>query len=301
MSFFARVVAPDEYYFSAAAEDSDDIQRAEDIIEATDQQLAVWRDICQLAQQSQTNPIEGDEYISDEVKGTKLKERLLELWMLVICHTTGARRHESPLLSFCAMLSIKPWTKSWMEPGNFNSSLSAIIWVVQLLVFYNSALKEQRGRGKTLELVKGYCDQYLQQTVKTPMGEMLRWRLLLFKVCGARISRHEACWDESEEVLTYEDTELRMDDIPSLLVSEYHGCCRLLYDDLMLGLKSLRQMSPQILMDGVNVDTIRWNFSQHRDNAATLDGTERALMKAIEQCEQVCRVFLVENSQSSSE
>ena len=79
-----------------------------------------------------------------------------------------------------------------MEPGNFNSSLSAMIWVVQLLVFYDSVLKEQQGHGKTLELVKVYCDQYLQQTVETPMGEILRWRLLLFKVSGASVGSHEA-------------------------------------------------------------------------------------------------------------
>jgi len=65
-----------------------------------------------------------------EDSDNELKERLLELWMLLICHTTSARRYKSPLLSFCAMLSIKPSTRSWMEPGNFNSSLSAIIWVV---------------------------------------------------------------------------------------------------------------------------------------------------------------------------
>ena len=112
---------------------------------------------------------EGSE--EDDEEGKELKERLLELWTLLICHTTGARRYESPLLSFCAMLSIKPSTNGWMEPGNFNSSLSAIIWIVQLLVFYDSALKEQQGYGKTLELVRSYCDQYLQQTVETPRGD----------------------------------------------------------------------------------------------------------------------------------
>ena len=71
------------------------------------------------------------------------------------------------------MLSIKPSTRSWIEPGNFNSSLSAIIWIVQLLVFYDSALKEQQGYSKTLKLVKAYCDEYLQQTVETPIGEIL--------------------------------------------------------------------------------------------------------------------------------
>jgi len=165
-------------------------------------------------------------------------------------------------------------------------------------VFYDSTLKEKQGRGETLKLVKAYCDQYLQQTVETPMGEILRWRLLLFKVSGASVGTHEASWDESEEVLTYEDTELRMDQIPSLLASEYQGYCQLLYDDMMLGLKSLRRMSPRSLKDEVNVDTVRWNFTQHRDNAKTLHGTESALTKAIERSDQLCRVFLVENSRS---
>jgi hypothetical protein len=81
-----------------------------------------------------------------------LKERLLELWMLLICHKTGARRYESPLLSFCAMLSIKPSKNGWMEPGNFNSSLSAIVWVVQLLVFYDSALENNEAVGRRWNL-----------------------------------------------------------------------------------------------------------------------------------------------------
>jgi hypothetical protein len=48
-----------------------------------------------------------------------------------------------------------------MEPSNFNSSLLAIIWVMQLLIFYDSALKEQQGYRKTLDLVKAYYDNYL--------------------------------------------------------------------------------------------------------------------------------------------
>ena len=127
VSYFSRVVAPDEYHFSAVAEDDDNIQRLEDIIEATDEQLAVWRDIHQIAQQRQMSLNEENKEEADEEEQKKIKDRLLELWMLLICHTTGARRYESPLLSFCAMLSIKPSTRSWIEPGNFNSSLSAII------------------------------------------------------------------------------------------------------------------------------------------------------------------------------
>jgi hypothetical protein len=34
---------------------------------------------------------------------------------------------------------------------------------------------------------------------------------------------------------------------------------------LMLGLKSLRRMSPRFLKDGVNVDAVHWHFTQHQD------------------------------------
>ena len=61
-------------------------------------------------------------------------------------------------------------------------------------------------------------------------------------------------------MLTYEDTELSIEQIPSLLRSEYQGYSQLLYDDLMLGLKSLRRMDLRILKDGANVNTVRWNF-----------------------------------------
>jgi hypothetical protein len=58
-------------------------------------------------------------------------------------------------------------------------------------------------------------------------------------------------------VLTYENTELRIDQILSLFESEYQGCSQLLYKDLILGLKSLRRIQPRILKDGINIDTVR--------------------------------------------
>jgi hypothetical protein len=99
-------------------------------------------------------------------------------------------------------------------------------------------------------------------------------------------------------VLTYENTELRMDQIPSLLESEYQGCSQLLYNDLMLGLKSLRRIEPRMLKDSVNVDTVRWNFTQHRDNVDLLKRADSALLANIKQSEQLYRVFLVGDERS---
>jgi hypothetical protein len=55
---------------------------------------------------------------------------MVALLMALICHEFGGSQYSSPLLSFCAMLSVKPYTKTWKEPGNYNSCLSSVIWVV---------------------------------------------------------------------------------------------------------------------------------------------------------------------------
>jgi hypothetical protein len=76
------------------------------------------------------------------------------LSIALICHEFGSNRYSSPLLSFCAMLSVKPYTKTWKEPGNYNSYLSSMIWVAQLIIFYASTCLEKAELGDTLERIK---------------------------------------------------------------------------------------------------------------------------------------------------
>jgi hypothetical protein len=95
------------------------------------------------------------------------------LLIALICHEFGGNRYSSPLLSFCAMLSVKPHTKTWKEPGNYNSCLSGVIWVAQLIIFHASACLEKAELGDTLERIKQYCGQFLKQDTETPMGEIL--------------------------------------------------------------------------------------------------------------------------------
>lgn len=296
LSYFYRVVAPDDYHFSTQ-DTGEEKDRPEDIIETTNEQLTAWQQVLRTAKHKRQS---GDGEDGDETL-KELKVQLLEFWMSVVCHPTGARRYQSPLLSFCAMLGIKPSTKGWMEPGNFNSHLSGIIWVVQLLLFYDSARKEQQDRGQTLALVKRRCNKFLIQTVEAPMGEILRWRRLLFKVSKESVGDHEASWDENEQVLTYEDTELHMDQIPTLLASEYRDCQRLLNDDLLLGQGNLRRMHSWALKDGPNVDTLDWNFTQQRENVNLLEGADCALLSAIERSEYLSHLFLADDRRDPSD
>ena len=206
-----RVAMSGDYFFTRNSE-SEAVQRPEDVIELTAQQREAWETMWRLAAQKN-----GDECYSGQ---NGLKNAVLEVCMLLICHKTDAQRYRSPLVSFCAMLRIRHATLGWMAPGDLSSYLSGIIWAVHLLIFYDCARRDRNGQGETSRLVKQWCEEYLQQTAECPLGEILRWRLLLFTTSKEEVSARQATWDESEQVLTFGDTELRMDHLPQLLVQE---------------------------------------------------------------------------------
>jgi hypothetical protein len=71
------------------------------------------------------------------------------------------------------MYSVRLFTRTWKEASNYNSFLSGLIWVVQLMIFYASVSLEKAGHGNTLDLIKGYYKRFLQPETETPMGEIL--------------------------------------------------------------------------------------------------------------------------------
>ena len=86
LSYFHRVIFPDEYYFSID-ETEEQAERPEDAVEATDEQLAVWNQVWQIAKRECL--CEGDE----DLKRTDLKVQLLEMWMQIVRQSTGSRRY----------------------------------------------------------------------------------------------------------------------------------------------------------------------------------------------------------------
>ncbi|KUJ14609.1 uncharacterized protein LY89DRAFT_720881 [Mollisia scopiformis] len=186
---------------------ADDDQRTpESCIQLTDSQENAWEAASQSAVK-QDRPA--------------LRNAISDLSMALVCHEFGGNRYNSPLLSFCAMLSVKPHTKTWKELGNYNSYLSGVIWVAQLIIFHTSAYLEKAELGDTLERIKQYCGKFLKQDTKTPIGEILGWRLLLFTVSKEVVGPHQAQWDVDEKVLTYRDVDLHIDHVPRLLLSDF--------------------------------------------------------------------------------
>jgi len=261
-------------YFTTA---DDDQRTPESCIRLTDTQTKAWAAATQSA-------VEQDR--------PALRDAILALSMALICHEFGGRRYSSPLLSFCAMLSVKPHTKTWKEPGNYNSCLSGVIWVVQLIIFYASACLEKAERGDTLERIEQYCGQFLQQDTETPMGEILGWRLLLFTVSKEVVGPHQAQWDVDEKVLTYRDVDLHMDHVPRLLLSEFQQARHLLYDELMFGAQGLPRMRAWALKDNLDADAFGWFFGQHRENVELLKPLTRSLVTVIRDSKPLRDSFL---------
>ncbi|KFZ22426.1 hypothetical protein V502_02883 [Pseudogymnoascus sp. VKM F-4520 (FW-2644)] len=113
--------------------EGDEWRTPEDRIRLTDTQTAAWEAALQSAA-SNDRPA--------------LRDQLSVLSMALICHEFGGDH-------FSSMLSVKPRTKTWKEPGNFNSCLSGLIWVVQLLIVGASVYLEKSGAGGTLERIEG--------------------------------------------------------------------------------------------------------------------------------------------------
>ncbi|KAK0342475.1 hypothetical protein LTR91_025953 [Friedmanniomyces endolithicus] len=153
------------------------------------------------------------------------------------------------------------------------------------------ARKELQDGGETRQLVK---------TVETLLGKILRWRLLLFHVSMNTIGQHQTTWIQQEQVLTFEDSELRIDQAPTLLASEYCDCQRLLYDDVTLDLKNFRRMHAWALKGTLDVDVLGWSFLQHRDNALVLKHGGHTLLSIIELSHDLSRLSLTRVPQASS-
>lgn len=218
----------------------------------------------------------------EEVAVEKTMTRLPDFFRALICVQTGTHRYGSIILSFAAMLSIKPTTKTWKAPGNFNSSLSGLIWVSQLILFYHSVLLEDTNadapqppgiaKPGTHEFVRRVCRKYMRQTEETPMGEILSWRLLLFKVSKTTVQHRATYWNEGGDVLTYGDTALHLGEIPELLRINYAAAQQTLYEDLMFSTTSLPRRTGLSLKDNLDYDRPHGYFYEF--NKTTMSCTE---------------------------
>lgn len=241
-----------------------------------------------------------------KVVNKRTEERLMELLMDVfiglICHQTGSNGYQSPIVSFAAMLTVKPTTGTWHEPGDFNSKLSGIIWVSQLLLFHHctrqevvlrrqvsSSLADDQYRGPSAhDLLKKVCRKYMRCDEETPMGELLGWRALLFGISMNSSRRNQAYWNEDGDSVTYKNTSLRLANVETLLKAEYERALNLLSEQLLFGSSDIPPIAVPLLQDNMEDETIGTWF--YHSNKSAID--RWALFKELEKHPAVAARFM---------
>ena len=131
-----------------------------------------------------------------------LKSAIRQLYLALICHIVGSVPYRSAVLSFASMLS-RRGNGLWEEPGNFNSHLSALTWTAQLVIFAEACFVERDDEDRIPIFLQTICHSYLQQLAESPFGHILQWRLYLFKVGRAAITKHQARWSLDGETVEY--------------------------------------------------------------------------------------------------
>jgi orsellinic acid/F9775 biosynthesis protein OrsD/helicase-like protein/RAD3-like DEAD/DEAH box helicase len=231
-----------------------------------------------------------------------LKYAIRRLYLALICHTVGSVPFKSPVLSFCAMLSRKVRGKGqglWEEPGNFNSHLSALTWTAQLVLFDYACFQEQDDEDQIPVFLAKICKKFFQQLAETPFGHILQWRLYLFKVGKAAITKHQARWFLDGQTVEYRGVELQMSQISDLVVSEYQQAHALLYDELLFQANDLTPMESWRLKDDLDLEDFGGSWLSHPSNTEFLEGTELALFRRIQGNTELRAMFLIKAKDGS--
>lgn len=222
-----------------------------------------------------------------------LKYTIRQLYLTLICHIVGSVPYRSAVLSFASVLS-RRGNGLWEEPGNFNSHLSALTWTAQLVIFAEACWVERDDEDRIPIFLQTICHKYFQQLAESPFGHILQWRLYLFKVGKAAITKHQARWSLDGETVEYRGTELRMSEVQQLVVSEYQRAHVLLYDELLLGMNNMVPMQSWRLRDDLDVDDVGFSWMMLRENIELLEGCEVKLLEQIRSSAELRDMFIVQ-------
>ena len=89
------------------------------------------------------------------------------------------------------------------------------------MLFNYAYFQEQDDEDQIPVFLAKICKKFFQQLAETPFGYILQWRLYLFKVGKATVTKHQARWLLDGQTVEYRGVELQMSQISDLVVSEY--------------------------------------------------------------------------------
>ncbi len=241
------------------------------------------------------DPKNHDDADTAKAAHTALKSAVRQFYVSLICQDVGSTPFQSPVLSFCAMLSRKVHGKGqglWDDAGNFNSHLSALTWCAQLVIFDFACFEEANDDSLIPILLAKLCKRYFQQLAETPFGYILQWRLYLFKVAKMTIAKHQARWSLDGQTVAYRGVDLQMSQISNLVRSEFCEAERLLCEELIFQTRDLVPMESWRLQDDLDLDDFGGSWLSHPRNDEFLKGSDLALFRQIQGNTELRTMFL---------
>ncbi|KIS65887.1 uncharacterized protein UMAG_10980 [Mycosarcoma maydis] len=306
LTYYYRVVYRPAGHFTSNTEGHplphDEIQPTSEQSQAMDTIIAVLR------RQDALNNVmiiddDDDPAATAELDG-QLRKAIRDLLVSLICCWVGDTPFESALLSFCAMRSLtlaQPIDGSfnarglckWREPKNYLGDLSALIWTSQLMLFDSVCFACKDNRQQILARLQDTCRAYCHDMAESPLGQMLQWTSYLFAAFMDTMVKPQACWSIDGLTVQYKGTELHLDHISQLVVSEYKVASRILYEDLLLGLMAdMPHIESWRLQD--YLDQAEQGASSRTDarQADLLAETQLAILNKIEASPELQRTFV---------
>ncbi|KAG6069756.1 hypothetical protein E4U16_007440 [Claviceps sp. LM84 group G4] len=239
-----------------------------------------------------------------------LKPTVREFYMQLICHTVGSQAFQSPVLSFCAMISrttgfagdqSKTVTDKrreslihverneevgiWHDAGIYNSSLSALVWMAQLLIFEGACYyKDEHGDQTLRAQLEALCGQFMNHKHETAFGFILQWQLYLATVRRSAISPWQPRWSFDYQELTYLGITLHVTKhIPQLILTEYRRAYDILHDTLLFGTRDIETIEAHQLYDDLDAERFGDSWTTDPRNAKLLAGVRETLVRKIGQ------------------
>lgn len=241
---------------------------------------------------------------NNEERDIELNHAIRKFYISLICQTVGSRPFRSAVLSFCAMLSRRRNRTrqrdnkqgalcSWRSPGNFNSNLSALTWVAQIILFDFICFKKHDDEDGIPDMIDEICKRYFQQMTETTFGHILQWRLYLFIAAKNNLTEHQARWSLDKQTIDYRGTALHMEQVSQLITSEYRQAYSLLYDELLLGMgEDITPIEAWRLHDDLDLDDYGASWMTDERNSEILAGSRDVLLRQIEGKAALRRAFI---------
>ena len=143
-----------------------------------------------------------------------LRHSVQEWSLTMIRQDLPQYRFDSSVLSYCAMLAVNHSSQGWKQPGNFNSSLSGMIYCAQLWIFRKACLTVGDDPEQHLDdVLAKSCRPWMRQERSTTYGIILNWRLILFSVAKQEVSNNNATWSLDGSKVCYQGTAITMEQI----------------------------------------------------------------------------------------